>query len=97
MGNASRRLKQKQQTLKKDSQMSDEQQVNGEIAPEKFLLSQQQADLFKQLFSNSQEAQNQVRFALTAAGISDREILTGDLDSKDPHFVLKGANGIAKE
>ena len=77
--------------------MSDEQQVNGEIAPEKFLLSQQQADLFKQLLSNSQEAQNQVRFALTAAGISDREILTGDLDSKNPHFVLKGANGIAKE
>ena len=77
--------------------MSDEQQVNGEVAPDKFSLSRQQADLFKKLLSDSHEAQNQVQFALVAAGISNREILTGNLDGEDPHFVLKGINGIAKK
>ena len=97
MGNASRRLKQKQQISKRDSQMPDERQMNGETTPEKFSLSRQQADLFKQLLSDSNEAQNQVQFALVAAGISDREILTGNLDSQDPYFMLKGINGITKE
>ena len=77
--------------------MPDEQQMNGEITPERFSLSRQQADLFKQLLSDSHEAQNQVQFALVAAGISGREILTGSLDGEDPHFILKGANGITKE
>ena len=76
--------------------MPDERQMNGETTPEKFSLSRQQADLFKQLLSDSYEAQNQVQFALVAAGISSREILTGNFDSKDPHFILKGVNGIAK-
>ena len=97
MGSASRQLKRKQKTSKRDSQMSDEQQVNGEVAPEKFSLSRQQADLFKQLLSDSHEAQNQVQFALVAAGIADRQILTGNLDSQDPYFMLKGANGITRK
>jgi hypothetical protein len=49
----------------------------------------QQADLFKQLLAASQEAQNQVQFALVAAGISDKAVTGGDLDAEKPYFLVK--------
>jgi len=49
----------------------------------------QQADLFKQLLKASQEAQNQVQFALVAAGIADKTVIGGDLDAEKPYFLVK--------
>jgi hypothetical protein len=97
MANASHQSKQRQQTLKKESQASSEPKTNGESQQgdmpwnegDKVYLSKQQADLFKQLLAASQEAQNQVQFALVAAGIADKAVTGGDLDAEKPYFLVK--------
>jgi len=48
-----------------------------------------QAELFKQLLAASNEAQNQVQFALVAAGISGQDVIGGDLDAEKPYFLVK--------
>ena len=91
MANASHQSKQKQQISKKESQASQEPKTNGQTQPleNKVYLSVQQADLFKQLLAASQEAQTQVQFFLLAAGISDKDIIGGDLDAEKPYFLVK--------
>ena len=97
MANASHQSKQRQQTLKKESQASSEPKTNGEAQQgdmpwnegDKVYLSKQQADLAKQLLAASQEAQNQVQFALVAAGIADKAVTGGDLDAEKPYFLVK--------
>ena len=99
MANASHQSKQRQQTLKKESQASSEPKTNGESQQgdmpwnegdgNRVYLSVQQADLFKQLLAASQEAQNQVQFALVAAGIADKAVTGGDLDAEKPYFLVK--------
>ncbi len=97
MANASRRSKQKQQTSKKESQVQASSQPNGQTAPEpeKIRISAAQADLFKQLLAASTEAQNQVQFAMLAAGIEAKEVVGGDLDSDEPYFVVRSNNNIS--
>ena len=97
MANASHQSKQKQQTLKKESQTSSEPATNGHSQQgdmpwsekDKVYLSVQQAELAKQLLAASNEAQNQVQFFLVAAGISGQDVIGGDLDSDKPYFLVK--------
>ena len=91
MANASHQSKQKQQTLKKESQTSQEPVTNGQTQPleDRVYLSVQQAELAKQLLAASQEAQNQVQFFLAAAGISGQDVIGGDLDADKPYFLVK--------
>ena len=56
---------------------------------DKVYLSVDQAELAKQLLAASNEAQNQVQFALVAAGISGQYVIGGDLDSEKPYFLVK--------
>ena len=49
----------------------------------------QQAEIFKQLIRASNEAQAQLNFALSAAGLSNDVIVGGDLDSDSPHFIIQ--------
>ena len=97
MANASHQSKQKQQTLKKESQTSSEPATNGHSQQgdmpwsekDKVYLSVEQAELAKQLLAASNEAQNQVQFFLAAAGISGQDVIGGDLDSDKPYFLVK--------
>ena len=91
MANASHQSRQKQQTLKKESQASQEPVTNGkaQVQEDRVYLSVQQADLFKSLLAASQEAQTQVQFALVAAGIADQAVIGGDLDAEKPYFLVK--------
>ena len=91
MANASHQSRQKQQTSKKESQTSQEPVTNGktQVQEGRVYLSVQQADLFKQLLAASHEAQNQVQFALVAAGIADKAVTGGDLDAEKPYFLVK--------
>ena len=97
MANASHQSKQKQQTLKNESQTSSEPKTNGESQQgdmpwsekDKVYLSVEQAELAKQLLAASSEAQNQVQFFLVAAGISGQDVIGGDLDSDKPYFLVK--------
>ena len=97
MANASHQSKQKQQTLKKESQTSSEPATNGHSQQgdmpwsekDKVYLSVEQAELAKQLLAASSEAQNQVQFFLVAAGISGQDVIGGDLDSDKPYFLVK--------
>ena len=97
MANASHQSKQKQQTLKKESQASSEPATNGHSQQgdmpwsekDKVYLSVEQAELAKQLLAASNEAQNQVQFFLVAAGISGQDVIGGDLDSDKPYFLVK--------
>ena len=97
MANASHQSKQKQQTLKNESQTSSEPATNGHSQQgdmpwsekDKVYLSVEQAELAKQLLAASNEAQNQVQFFLVAAGISGQDVIGGDLDSDKPYFLVK--------
>jgi len=97
MANASHQSKQKQQTLKKESQTSSEPATNGHSQQgdmtwsekDKVYLSVQQAELAKQLLAASNEAQNQVQFFLVAAGIAGQDVIGGDLDADKPYFLVK--------
>ena len=96
MANVSHQSKQKQQTSKKESPTPIDQQTNGQaevpapIWPDKnkIYLSREQSNLFKQLLSTSQEAQNQVQLAMIAGGMSHHQIVGGDLDAERPYFAV---------
>ena len=99
MGNASRQLKRKQHTSKKESPALVKGQDNSPADPEgvRIQFSVRQADLIKGLLAASQEAQAQLQFALMAAGIDGRDIVGGDLDGPDPYLVVMDAGGIDGE
>ena len=90
MGNASRQSKQKQHTSKKESpalvKEKDESLANPTSVKLEF--SVQQADLIKHLLNQSQEAQAQLQFALTAAGVEGRDIVGGSLDGANPYIIV---------
>ena len=81
------------------------------LHPENVFFSIEQAGLFKQLLTNSNEveahfreaeaalldAQKQIQIALVAAGISGQDIIGGNLDGENPYFTIKNGNGIIKE
>ena len=46
----------------------------------------EQASIFKQLIQAANEAQAQLNFALTTAGISGEQVVGGDLDSDTPYL-----------
>jgi hypothetical protein len=96
MGNASRRSKQKQQTSKSVSPALVKEEDKVPAVPESVRLnfSVQQANLIKQLLTASQEAQAQLQFALIAAGIDERDVVGGDLDSPTPFLIVSNVNGI---
>ena len=97
MANASHQSKQKQQTLKNESQTSSEPKTNGHSQQgdmpwsekDKVYLSVEQAELAKQLLAASNEAQNQVQFFLVAAGSSGQDVIGGDLDADKPSFLVQ--------
>ena len=113
MANASHRSKQKQPTSKKESQELAEPIINGDATLDvtEFFLTIEQAGLFKQLLTVSNEIeanhrqieaaladiQKQVHIAMIAAGIPSDGIVGGNLDGDRPYFTVKNANGIAKE
>ena len=90
MGNASRRSKQKQQTSKSASPALVREQDDTPAASESVRLefSVQQAALIKHLLNQSQEAQAQLQFALTAAGVEGRDIVGGSLDGANPYIIV---------
>ena len=89
MGNASQQSKRKQQTLKNESQAINKTDVKPITSENRVYLSMQQAEIFKQLVQASNEAQAQLNFALSAAGLSNDVIVGGDLDSDSPHFIIQ--------
>ncbi len=52
--------------------------------------------MIKELLQARNEAESQVQFFLLAAGLSEKEIISGNLDGDNPHFIVKGANGITR-
>ena len=48
----------------------------------------EQASIFKQLIQATNEAQSQLNFSLSAAGLAENVIIGGDLDGENPHFVI---------
>ena len=93
MANVSHQSKQKQQTSKKGLQAPVTKQSNDN---ERVDLSVQQASMIKELLQVRNEAESQVQFFLLAAGLSEKEIISGNLDGDEPHFIVKGANGITR-
>ena len=89
MGNASQQSKRKQQTLKNESQAINKTDVKPITSENRVYLGMQQAEIFKQLIQASNEAQAQLNFALSAAGLSNDVIVGGDLDSDSPHFIIQ--------
>ena len=70
--------------------------TNGAVVEEKrIVLSEDQAQLFAQLFQQSKEIQERIQFALVSAGLNGMDIVSGELDAADPHFLVrKSDNGI---
>ena len=68
--------------------------VNGQVQERRIHFSLDQADLFKQLIAATNEAQGQMQFALMAAGLSDENIIGGNLDADKPYFVVEDLDGI---
>jgi len=70
--------------------------TNGAVVEEKrIVLSEDQAQLFAQLFAQSKEIQERIQFALVSAGLNGMDIVSGELDAADPHFMVrKSDNGI---
>ena len=87
MANASRRSKQKQETSKKESPTLDKAPANGQV--QKVHISLDQAGLFKQLIAANNETQKQIQFALQAAGLSNENIVGGNLDADEPYFDVE--------
>ena len=62
---------------------------------ERIILSPDQAQLFATLFAQSKEIQERIQFALVSAGLGGMDIVSGELDASDPHFMVrKSDNGI---
>ena len=59
-------------------------------------LSVEQAELFKALLSATNEAQNNLNFALLAANIDGEHIVGGHLDGDSPHFIVRNTNAQEK-
>jgi|TARA_R100001143_G_scaffold60512_1_gene60068 hypothetical protein len=89
MGKGSQQSKRKQQTLKNESQAINKTDVKPITSENRVYLGMQQAEIFKQLIQASNEAQAQLNFALSAAGLSNDVIVGGDLDSDSPHFIIQ--------
>ena len=70
--------------------------TNGAIPDEeRIILSPEQAQLFATLFAQSKEIQERIQFALVSAGLGGMDIVSGELDASDPHFMVrKSDNGI---
>ena len=108
MGRELRKLKSKLLTSKKGQEMAKKDNgpvVEGAdlITPttgavpdeERIILSPEQAQLFATLFAQSKEIQERIQFALVSAGLGGRDIVSGELDASDPHFMVrKSDNGI---
>tara|TARA_R110000737_G_scaffold84674_1_gene117143 strand:+ start:201 stop:488 length:288 start_codon:yes stop_codon:yes gene_type:complete len=94
-------------------QESAKPKINGDATPAitEVFLTLEQAGLFKQLLTVSNETevnykqaeaamadiQRQIYIALIAAGIPGDEVVGGNLDGDKPYFTVKNANGIVKE
>ena len=64
--------------------------TNGAVVEEKrIVLSPDQAQLFAQLFQQSKEIQERIQFALVSAGLNGMDIVSGELDAADPHFMVR--------
>ena len=110
MGNALRQSKRKQSISKKESQESANPKSNGDVTKDIYL-SLEQAALFKQLLTMSNETEasyrqaeaalaairDRVHIALVAAGIPGGEVVGGNLDGEKPYFKIKDGNNITKE
>ena len=92
MGNASQQLKQKQKTLKKDSQATQDKSFNGAVKEVEIYLSSEQADLFRTLLNAMTQAQNNLNFVFAAANIHGESIIGGNLDTDKPHFIIQAKN-----
>jgi hypothetical protein len=86
MGKGSQQSKRKQQTSKNESQATPQKPDSQNT--ERKLLTMEQASIFKQLIQATNEAQAQLNFALSAAGLAENVIIGGDLDGENPHFVI---------
>ena len=71
-------------------------QTNGAVPEDqRIILSPEQAELFAALFAQSKEIQERIQFALVSAGLAGMDIVSGELDIADPHFIVrKSDNGI---
>ena len=108
MGRELRKLKSKLLTSKKGQEMAKKDNgpvvegadlitpTNGAIPDEeRIILSPEQAQLFATLFAQSKEIQERIQFALVSAGLGGMDIVSGELDASDPHFMVrKSDNGI---
>jgi hypothetical protein len=108
MGSALRKLKSKLLTSKKGQEMAKKDNgpvvegadlitpTNGAVPDEeRIILSPEQAQLFATLFAQSKEIQERIQFALVSAGLGGMDIVSGELDASDPHFMVrKSDNGI---
>ena len=64
--------------------------TNGAIPEEeRIILSPDQAQLFATLFAQSKEIQERIQFALVSAGLNGMDIVSGELDAADPHFMVR--------
>ena len=71
--------------------------TNGAIVEEgePFNIQVDQAEMLAQLFAQSKEIQERIQFALVSAGLGGMDIVSGELDASDPHFMVrKSDNGI---
>jgi len=108
MGRELRKLKSKLLTSKKGQEMAKKDNgpvvegadlitpTNGAVPDEeRIILSPEQAQLFATLFAQSKEIQERIQFALVSAGLGGMDIVSGELDASDPHFMVrKSDNGI---
>lgn len=49
----------------------------------------EQASIFKQLIQGVNEAQAQLNFAITSAGLSNESIVGGQLEGEKPFFLVE--------
>jgi len=108
MGRELRKLKSKLLTSRKGQEMAKKDNgpvvegadlitpTNGAVPDEeRIILSPEQAQLFATLFAQSKEIQERIQFALVSAGLGGMDIVSGELDASDPHFMVrKSDNGI---
>ena len=52
-------------------------------------LTVEQANIFKQLIQESNQAQAQLNFAIAAAGLSGQVIIGGHLDGEEPYLTVQ--------
>ena len=52
-------------------------------------LTVEQAEIFKQLIQEANQAQAQLNFAVASAGLSNQTIIGGHLDGEEPYLVIQ--------